>query len=216
MAAQKTRIIFVLDRSGSTSKIAEEMIGGFNSFVRSQQEIPGEATMTLVQFDDEYLVSYRDVPVEEVPELTAETFVPRGMTALYDAIGRALVVGRETNDPEVKTIVAILTDGEENASREFEQTGVKNIITNVQNRLGWEVLFIGANIDVQKYSNSLGLKAGSAVRFDATMKGASDAMTTVGMATSVLRGVSIDYGDGEVATASNLHLDKLYKKAAES
>ena len=90
MRADYTEIAFVLDRSGSMNPIAADAIGGFNTFLASQQALPGEARLTLVLFDHEYLVVHDNVAIRQVPPLDAKTFVPRGMTALLDAVGRTI------------------------------------------------------------------------------------------------------------------------------
>jgi hypothetical protein len=85
-----THITLILDRSGSMSSILDQAIDGFNTCITEQRGLPGAATLTLVQFDDEVELVHRAVDLPTVPPLTPETFVPRGPTALYDAIGRAV------------------------------------------------------------------------------------------------------------------------------
>ncbi len=85
-----TEIAFVLDRSGSMESCAEAAIEGFNSFLQDQQDAKGLAKLTIVLFDDEYLVPVRSVPAIEVLPLNRETYVPRSMTALLDAVGRTI------------------------------------------------------------------------------------------------------------------------------
>jgi hypothetical protein len=86
----KTEIIVITDRSGSMASIAKDVIGGYNTFLRDQKAQPGEAKLTYTQFDHEYEVVLAGKPLQDAPELTAETFAPRGSTALFDAIGRTL------------------------------------------------------------------------------------------------------------------------------
>src|SRR5258708_24059358 len=101
----------------------EEAIGGINAFLESQQKLPGEARLTLVLFDHEYIVAHDGVPIKDVPPLDKHSYVPRGTTALLDAIGRTInTIGERldrTPEPDRpgKVIVAILTDGLENASQ---------------------------------------------------------------------------------------------------
>jgi len=84
------RIVLILDRSGSRNTAREATVAGFNEFLRKQREHEGEATVKLVQFDDQYGVVFNK-PLAEAPELTQDTFVPRGRTALYDAQGKTIV-----------------------------------------------------------------------------------------------------------------------------
>jgi len=130
----KTDITVVLDRSGSMESIAGDVIGGLNTFVRAQAQVEGEACFTLVQFDDHYEVVHAHVPVQDVPPLTDQTYVPRGSTALLDAIGRTIVATgarlammAEADRPQV-VIFAVQTDGLENASREFTRQQVFDMI----------------------------------------------------------------------------------------
>ncbi len=123
MKKNLTEIAFILDRSGSMSSVAQAAIAGFNSFLHDQQAAPGQARLTVVLFDDEYLVPIQSLPVDEVIPLDHTTYVPRNSTALLSAIGRTIdeLGARLANLPETarpgKVIVAILTDGLENASQ---------------------------------------------------------------------------------------------------
>jgi hypothetical protein len=87
MKENRARIAIILDRSGSMSSVRESTVAGFNEFIRSQRALPGDVTVKLVQFDDQYEVVF-DKPLADVPELTQDLFVPRGMTALFDAQGK--------------------------------------------------------------------------------------------------------------------------------
>ncbi|MFO1485551.1 MAG: vWA domain-containing protein [Verrucomicrobiaceae bacterium] len=148
-----TEIAYVLDRSGSMQSMQEPAVAAFNSFVKAQLDVPGDARLTLVQFDDAYEVPVSARPVQDVPELTAATYVPRGSTALLDAIGRTI---KETGQriqalPEEqrpgKVIVAIFTDGEENASREYTIQHIGDLIRLHRDEKGWEFFFLAANQD---------------------------------------------------------------------
>jgi uncharacterized protein YegL len=208
---KNVRILFVLDRSGSMSSIKEETIGGFNAFIAEQKSIPGKALLSLVQFDNQYLVVHDNVPLQDVPDLDGKTFVPRGMTALYDAIGITINHYKEEKVPKTKTILAILTDGGENSSKEYSHAMAQGMIEAVQNELGWDVLFIGANIDAKAVGGSLGIKASNTASFDYTSKGAGDAISAMSFATSSIRGMSNYYADGTLADANNLDMTKMYE-----
>ena len=82
-----TDITLVVDRSGSMESIKSDAEGGINEFIRQQASEPGEALLTLMQFDTEYDLVHNGVNVTDV---SPYTLVPRGMTALLDAVGRAI------------------------------------------------------------------------------------------------------------------------------
>ena len=138
MRSDLTEIAFVLDRSGSMNPIAADAIGGFNTFLASQQSLPGEARLTLVLFDHEYLVTHNNVDIRSVPPLHSAAYLPRGMTALLDAVGRTIddVGARLATTPEeqrpAKMIVAILTDGQATASRDDSFASLASMLNDQQ------------------------------------------------------------------------------------
>ena len=151
MPSQASEITVILDRSGSMQSIASDAIGGFNAFVQSQRREEGAACLSLVLFDDQYEIPLRAVPLAAVPPLTSHSFIPRGSTALFDAVGRTLddTAGRIATLPVAgrpeKVIIAILTDGEVNASRHFSPAQIRQKITHFRELLGWEFVFLAAN-----------------------------------------------------------------------
>lgn len=148
-----TEIAYVLDRSGSMQPMQEAAVSAFNDFLAVQLDVPGDANLTLVQFDDAYEIHVAGLPLQEVPQLTAATYEPRGSTALLDAIGKTITdLDRRLGDqPEQtrpgKVIVAIFTDGHENASREFTASQISDLIRSHRESQGWEFLFLAANQD---------------------------------------------------------------------
>lgn len=186
-----THITVILDRSGSMSSVAADAIGGFNTFLAQQQKLPGAATMTLVQFDHEYQIVHAATNIHDVPVLTPETFVPRGQTALYDAVGRAVAdtTVRINALPAADwptVVVAILTDGEENGSRELDHTTVQNLIKE-KTAAGWEFLFLGANMDVKKAAGRIGIPAASAIAFHPSGHGTREAFAVMSEVVSASR-----------------------------
>jgi hypothetical protein len=158
-----TQIVMVLDRSGSMDRIAKSTVEGINSFVKEQKAAEGEAFMTLVQFDDQYQIDYKERPLNEVLDLiNGETFVPRATTALYDAIGRTINELKTEDD----VIFVIVTDGAENASKEFTQ---KDVFAKIEEKKkeGWNFLFLAANQDAMKTGGSLGISASNSMTFNA-------------------------------------------------
>lgn len=215
---QNARISFVLDRSGSMASIRDETIGGYNAFIDTQKKMGGKTKVTLVQFDNEYLVTYADTPIENVPLLDRTTFVPRGMTALYDAVGRTInnlqAVPAAKNE---KTIIAILTDGQENGSHEFDHPAIKAQITRVQDELGWEVIFVGANMNAQEVGRSYGIPVSNVATFAATGKGALDAMNTMSATSSIMRGAKLKgFAGAMTMDKGNLNAQTVYQAYASN
>ncbi|WLR54413.1 vWA domain-containing protein [Mesobacillus subterraneus] len=171
-----TEIIFLLDRSGSMAGLENDTVGGFNAFVKKQSELDGETILTTVLFDDEYEVLWNGIDAREA-KLTEDEYYVRGMTALLDAVGKTILdVGyrlaktKEDRRPG-KVIFVITTDGLENASSEFTYGKVKELIQHQQEKYSWEFIFMGANIDVAKEADSLGINIENSFKFEASEKG---------------------------------------------
>jgi uncharacterized protein YegL len=166
-----TDIAFILDRSGSMQSMVVPAIEGFNRLLRDQQQEPGSARFTLVLFDDQYEVPYHSVPIAEVVELDTSCYVPRGSTALLDAIGRTideLGVKLAATPEDLRpgqVIVAILTDGEENASRRFTWRDVAKRIRHQTEKYDWKFLFLGANQDAIATAAKMSIHAADAANF---------------------------------------------------
>lgn len=148
-------ITVILDRSGSMQSIKSDIIGGFNTFLKQQKEVRGKATLTLVQFDtgNPYEVVHNYRPLQEIPELNDKTFVPRGGTPLLDCLGRGINYLSEhinkLNDDQKpdKVFFVIITDGQENSSREFRKEDIVKLIDEKKNKDKWEFLFLSADLD---------------------------------------------------------------------
>lgn len=159
-----TEIAFVMDRSGSMETMKTEAIVAFNQFLKDQRELPGEARLTLVLFDTEFLKPYDNVPIEKVPDLDERTYVPRAGTALLDAMGMTIdAVGKrlaKTPEAEMpgKVIIACMTDGEENSSQQYRNEQVAAMIEHQQQRYSWEFVFLGATIGSRRMAMSWKLK----------------------------------------------------------
>lgn len=155
-------LIFILDRSGSMEACRDDTIGGFNAFVEDQKAQRPEDKLTLVQFDHEIVRTFENVPLKDVRPLTRETFVPRGSTALLDAIGDTI---KGVSDPNPMLI--ILTDGEENSSRTYTKAHIKDLMEQKQ-KDGWKVIYLGANQDAFAEAGSIGIAPANAMNFDRT------------------------------------------------
>jgi hypothetical protein len=181
----KTDITIILDRSGSMSSVKDDTIGGFNNFLSEQQKVEGEASLSLVQFDDQYEVLYLDKDIQAAARLTEETFQPRGMTALYDAVGRTvnatgqrLAALPETERPD-RVLLVIMTDGFENASREFSGAQIGEMIRHQQDVYSWQFMFIGANQDAVLSAREIGIQEGAALTYAANSDGTQIAYSMI-------------------------------------
>jgi len=173
----RTQIGIVLDRSGSMGSIASDTIGGFNQFIKEQKETEGDVTLTLVQFDDQYEILKDMEPIASVADLDGTTYVPRGGTALLDAIGKTINRVEhqiselsEDNKPN-KVIFVIITDGEENTSREFSKDNIFEMIRRHESENNWQFVFIGANQDAIAEAGGMGIRAASSLSYGANAGG---------------------------------------------
>ena len=186
----KTEIAFILDRSGSMGSMTDAAIAGYNEFLKAQQATrddrgqPIPATFSLVLFDHEYLPVHNRAPIQAALPLTLDTYQPRGSTALLDAIGRTIdsigsqLAATPAAERPSKVIIAILTDGEENASSQFTMADINQRITHQTEKYQWEFLFLGANQDAIATAAHMGIHAHNSATFvadDADLKAGSDA-----------------------------------------
>jgi len=179
-----TQISIVLDRSGSMSTVRDATISGFNEFIEGQKTFPGEAQISLVQFDteDPYEVLYEAKPIGDVPKMTVETYVPRGGTPLHDAIGRSidglgarLAKTSEAQRPG-KVVIVIMTDGLENSSKEYSSARIAEMIKHQREAYKWEFVFLGANQDAILTGEKLNILRRSSMTYAATAAGVNDAL----------------------------------------
>jgi uncharacterized protein YegL len=186
-------ILVILDRSGSMQSIRGDVVGGFNAFLEEQQNAPGSAYLTLVQFDDMYEKPLTRVALAEVPKLTYETFVPRGGTALHDACVRALrelrqnIDDNSTPDARPRTVVLIMTDGGENGSRQFGRADTFEEIRIMREREAL-VLFAGANQDAIAEAAKIGIAPQQSVSFAASGTGVQGVMRASSAVSKSYRG----------------------------
>jgi uncharacterized protein YegL len=193
MKADYTHILYLLDMSGSMARVASDVISGFNNFISKQKALSGECTLSLIQFDNKYQTDYNFAPMASVSKLK---FEPRGMTALYDAIGKAITdTGKVLNDMPVfarpeKILVIVHTDGEENASKEFNKERIGEMIKHQEDKYNWKFSFIGTNFDVMGEGASLHIKAGNTRAYKNDSQGINVMYASLSNAVSNCRSVS--------------------------
>ena len=193
--ANKTHIYILLDRSGSMSSIANDVIGGFNQMIKDQKANGPDAKVTLVQFDsqDPQAVIVAGAPIAEITDLTGETFIPRGGTPLLDAtgllIGRARVeaAAREaTGLPKQDILFVSITDGEENESCEYSLSQIKKLFKECE-KAGWTFVFVSAALDAYGDAQRIGVKHGNIQAFDKSAHGTRLAFQSLSAKTSEFR-----------------------------
>jgi hypothetical protein len=186
--ADLTHLYFLLDRSGSMQTIKSDIEGGFAAFVAEQRTGAGEARATLAQFDDVYELVYADRPIADVPPLNLQ---PRNMTALHDAMGRmitdagAALARLPEGERPGTVIVAIMTDGLENASKEWTGASIKALVEQQTRDYGWTFMYMGADQDAVEVGAALGIDRDHAVTYGRSKSAA--AMGTASQKISKLR-----------------------------
>ena len=199
MKKDYTKIIFVVDRSGSMSSIANDVIGGYNKFITDQKALKhGTCDVTFYQFDTEYEAVYENTPIDFVKDLDNKTFVPRGGTALLDAVGTTIKnVGdhlaklQESERPE-KVLVVIITDGEENSSRSYNWNKIKQAVEHQTNVYKWQFTYIGANQNAWQVGSNLGISADASLTYAANSLGTANAFDSLSTNTRSYRSASLN------------------------
>lgn len=181
-----TSISVVLDRSGSMSSVLESTIEGFNTFIKEQRDAAiGECIVSLHQFDNEYSTDYECLPVTEVKNLDTTSFVPRGTTALYDGIGRTIdslgekLAAMDENERPDTIIIAILTDGGENASRDYKIDRINEMIKTQTDVYNWEFVFLGANQDALSTATNFGISTQNSMTYASNARGTRAAFSSL-------------------------------------
>lgn len=200
-----TIISFILDRSGSMENIRDSVISGFNEYIGGLKadKLTKEALFSLTTFDNVSIdTPYVLTPIKMVKKLSKETFVPRGGTPLYDAAVNTIEKLAEVAGKKQPVIVAIMTDGEENSSREHDASCMKDLIETLKAKGNWTFVFMGANQDSWSNARNLGFDQGSVMDFAFNDLGTKSMMRSFACATSNLV-ASVEASGGEqLASAS--------------
>lgn len=177
-----TDITIILDRSGSMDVIREDTVGGLNRFIKDQQAIPGACNLTLVQFDgqDPYETLRHVVPINMMKPIQMQEYQPRGDTPLCDAVGKGIANTGERlsqlpdeHRPD-KVIFVVITDGLENASKEFSQSSVQQMIKRQREEYNWQFVFLGANIDSAAVARGMDIPTNQAMNYAQNKVGTSN------------------------------------------
>lgn len=199
-----TELVFILDRSGSMGSMCDEAIGGFNSFLEEQKKLPGEARLTLCLFDHEYQLIHNGRDIKSVEPLTKDTYTPRGTTALLDAVGRTLddvgkrlasashscsACGGSAGTKPTKVLVAVLTDGLENASKDYKKARINEMIEHHKKNHDWQFMFLAANQDAFSEGGSLGVLHNMSMNYTMDSRGFSKGFGTLNTSAKLYRSV---------------------------
>jgi hypothetical protein len=196
-----TSINVIIDASGSMSYLTHDTIGNFNTFLAEQKVVPGEAVFTLCTFNSDYRLTHDFVKIASVPALTNKTYIPQGGTALLDAmgttinsVGQKLAAMPEDERPS-KVIFLIITDGHENASRNFNSAQIKEMVSHQRDKYSWEFVFMGANIDAIAAGTNLGISMNNTMNYEATKGGTHKLFNTISESMTHYRGGAASTAD---------------------
>ena len=176
MKNKKTIYHFVVDQSGSMSGSEGPTIEGFNSQLKTLQELKKESQdneyiVSVTYFEDEVMDIVKFAPIEEIQLLSRENYRPGGMTALLDGIGKSIEAIRRKYDQEIRedlasVVIVILTDGGENASKFYTKNLIAETIKELDATGKWTFSFLGADLDAVSASDNLNIRRENIISFN--------------------------------------------------
>jgi len=185
----------ILDRSGSMSSIQAATIKGFDAFMEEQKAQKGTATASLTKFDDKIELDYAFKDINEVPKLDLQ---PRGSTALLDAIGVTLknlnekIKAMPEDEKPEQVVVVIITDGEENCSKEYTYEKIAKKIAKRTDNDKWKFVYLGANQDAIATGAKLNISAANSMTFAANATGTANTYSSFSGKMSAYRSIKTD------------------------
>lgn len=189
----ETQVVFILDNSGSMQTIQKSTISGFNEYIQDlKKDKKANYKFSLTLFNTDLEILYTSEPIENVEELNTITYHPNGMTALYDAVCTTVKKVEKKAKPNQKTIVVIMTDGEENSSAEFDKRDMSSLIKKLEKTGKWSFVYMGANQDAYRNAQAYGIRVDNAVNLQATTTGMRSAFSNLSNATMVYSSASND------------------------
>lgn len=194
MKKNYTKIIVLLDRSGSMATIENDMIGGYNQFISEQKKISvGTCDVSFYQFNTQYEVIYENTPIEFVKTLDHSNFRPSGGTSLLDAMGKTINrVGEQLSslaehDRPDKVVFIIITDGEENSSITFNFEMIKSMVTKQSEVYNWQFTYLGANQNAWNVGSKMGIISGASLSFAPNSRGITEGISSLNATLSSYR-----------------------------
>lgn len=187
-----TELVFILDKSGSMAGKESDTIGGFNALLKKQKAEEGLAYVTTVLFDNRFELLHDRLDVRFVQPISEKEYRVGASTALLDAVGYTIYKTEEKMraslpaGEKANVIVVIITDGYENASRRYSHAEIRRLIEQ-RKEMGWEFIFLGANIDAIGAAADIGIDASRASNFYADQAGINANFVSVSSAMSMMR-----------------------------
>lgn len=165
----KTLVTFLLDRTGSMNTIRDDTIGAFNAYLETLKENPEDVFFSLLTFDSMSLDKLHvNQPVKDIPDLTRDNYIPRASTPLIDAVCKTIkAVEKSINGENIKVVICIQTDGEENSSTEYTWDQL-NAMIKEKTAAGWQFNFMGSGIDAYKQGHRMGIAVGQTMSYDSS------------------------------------------------
>ncbi len=193
---KSTELIFVIDKSGSMSRLTNDTIEGFNGFVESQKD-DTKTTLTTVLFDTSWKILHDGIDVYEVSPMTTKDYIAGGGTAMLDAIGETInrVQDRHDDMGENKpdnVLFVITTDGKENSSKKFTKEQIEKMIKHQTNGHGWEFIFLGANMDAVTVASDIGISCDRAINYSWTSQGTDALYSTMAATACAVKSCTLD------------------------
>lgn len=188
-----TELVFIIDRSGSMGGLEGDTIGGFNTMLKEQQAVEGEAFVTTVLFDDQYELLHDRIDIKAISPLNEHDYTVWGSTALLDSVGKTIHKIRRVQKSTAedywaeKVLFVIITDGAENASRKYTAEQIKALIQHQREKHGWEFIFIGANMDAVVEAGRIGIAADRARNYIADSVGTSTVYSDISKMSTAFR-----------------------------
>lgn len=169
----KTMMYVILDRSASMGGKESDVVGGVNKLMEDQRKLPDPACICFVRFDDQYEVFRPMTDLREARDLTRDEYVPRGYTALLDAVGKTIMAAEEDwkREKPDRAVMMIVTDGQENASKEYKKAKVKELIEARQKSGLWAFMYLGANVDSFSEAGAIGIATANTANYTASAAG---------------------------------------------
>ncbi len=196
-----THIALIVDRSGSMHGIATDMDGAIKELLAAQAKEPGFVLVDVTTFDTEVEYPFSDARPDDVK---GELIVARGMTALNDAVGKTIVAlgekfaAKAEDDRPAHVIVVVVTDGAENASREYTLPRVRELVLQQQEQWGWTFMYLAANVDAFATGAGYGFGRGQTIAYAATDYGTQSVVSTASASMARTRsGLDGDFTDDE-------------------